>query len=87
MKNDIIEDFGALPAAERARLVAEQEASEWAAIERTREERLSLEARNQEISALLERRRAFVERLELLREEIRVENETFQRESERLLAV
>lgn len=87
MKNDdIIENFGELPAQERARLVAEQEANEWAAIERMKQERMILAARNEEASALLERRRAFVQRLELLREEIRAENEAFQRDSERLLA-
>ena len=34
-----------------------------------REERLALAARNDELEALLEKRRAFVERLEALREE------------------
>lgn len=87
MKNDdIIDNFGELPAEEQARLITQQEANEWAAIEGMKEERLSLEARNQEINGLLERRRAFVKRLELLREEIRAENEVFRRESERLLA-
>lgn len=86
MKNDdIIDNFGALPAEERARLVAEQEANEWAAIDLLKQERLELQARNHKLESLLERRRAFVKRLELLRAEIRAENEAFQRESELLL--
>ena len=83
---EIVENFGVLSAEERARLVAQQEANEWAAIERMKQEHLNLEARNREIEALLERRRAFAKRLEQLRAEIRAENEAFQRESERLLA-
>lgn len=84
--DDIIENFGELPAEAQARLVARQEANEWAALERMREERLVLQARNQELEALLERRRSFVKRLEQLHNEIRAENEAFQRESKRLLA-
>lgn len=84
--DDIIENFGALPADERARLVAQQQANEWAAIERMKEKRLKLAAQNEELRALLKRRQAFVEKLVALREEIRAENEAFERESERILA-
>ncbi len=69
--DDIIENFGALPAEEQARLVARQEDNEWAAIGRTRRENAVLEEKNRRLKALLEEQTEVVSAMERLAEQSR----------------
>jgi hypothetical protein len=84
--NDIIENFGELPAEERARLVARQEANEWASIERKARELEQLEAKVLQLEKLAARREAFALRLREQVEAAEREDALLRREKELILA-
>ena len=69
--NEIIENFGELPAEEQARLVARQEANEWAAIERMREENLKLEEELRRLEAMADEQKRIADAMEQLVEQSR----------------
>ena len=83
--DDIIENFGDLPAEEQAR----QEANEWAAIERTREENLKLEKKVRQLKALADEQEKIADAMDQLAAQSRASaprgKRFWQRESERLL--
>lgn len=58
--HDIIENLGASPAEEQARLAARQKANEWAAIERMRRENAILEEKLTRLQALVAEQKAVV---------------------------
>ncbi len=85
--DEIIENFGELPAEEQARLVARQEANEWAAIERMRAENGKLGEKLRRLKILVARQRAYADRLELMLREMRAEKQELAREEELVLAL
>lgn len=83
----IIENFGALPTEEQARLVARQEANEWAAIERMREEDGKLSQKLERLKILVARQRAYADKLESVLREMRTEKQELAREEALVLAL
>ena len=80
------EAFEGLPEEEQLRLANEMNRRLEANTKHIEVEADSLARRNAAMRDLLQRRRQFLERLSLLRDELRAEDEAFRQESERLLA-